>query len=199
MEVGSALNTHWITSVVAVPVAVVVTTVAQAPEEIALVPSAEVPLAMVYPAVPPAPNATEEESVPVKVRVLLAVSVLPLAIVNVALVAGAVIATLLIEVAAATPRDGVVSDAFVIAVPLESVPGRSVAAMARNAGAPAVVVANIACVAVVLVGAATNVTVAAFARPTNVFAVESYPISESVPSVMPAAERTSKAETVRKS
>ena len=47
---------------------------------------------------------------PVNVSVLLAVSVLPLAIVKVADVAGAVIATLLIEVALATPRVGVVRD-----------------------------------------------------------------------------------------
>ena len=38
---------HVIASVLATPVAVVVTTVAQAPEAIALMPSAEVPLAMV--------------------------------------------------------------------------------------------------------------------------------------------------------
>ena len=47
-------------------------------------------------------------SVPVMVIELLAVRVLPLAMVKVALVAGAVIATLLIEVAEATPRFGVV-------------------------------------------------------------------------------------------
>lgn len=58
---------------------------------------------------PPAPKATEEESVPVKVSVLLTVRVLPSAMVRVALVAGAVIATLLMEVADATPRVGVVS------------------------------------------------------------------------------------------
>lgn len=45
--VGSLLNPHQITSVVAVPVAEVVTTVSQVAEEIALVPIAEVPLAMV--------------------------------------------------------------------------------------------------------------------------------------------------------
>jgi hypothetical protein len=61
----------------------------------------------VYATVPPAPNATDEESVPVNVRVLLAVSVLPSAIVRVAEVAGAVKATLLILVAVATPRTGV--------------------------------------------------------------------------------------------
>jgi hypothetical protein len=53
------------------------------------------------------PKATDEVSVPVKVSVLDAVRVLPFAIVRVALVAGAVIATLLIDVADATPRVGV--------------------------------------------------------------------------------------------
>jgi len=47
-------------------------------------------------------------SVPARVRVLLAVRVLPSAMVKVALVAGAVMVTLLIEVAEATPRLGVV-------------------------------------------------------------------------------------------
>lgn len=56
---------------------------------------------------PPAPNAIELLSVPVSVSVLLAVNVLPFAIVSVALVAGAVIATLLTLVADATPRVGV--------------------------------------------------------------------------------------------
>ena len=46
-------------------------------------------------------------SVPVNVKLLLAVRVLPSAIVNVEPVAGAVIDTLLIEVAEATPRTGV--------------------------------------------------------------------------------------------
>jgi hypothetical protein len=55
------------------------------------------------------PNATDEESVPVNVSVLLAVSVLPSAIVSVDPVAGAVKVTLLIVVAEATPRVGVVS------------------------------------------------------------------------------------------
>jgi hypothetical protein len=59
--------------------------------------------------VPPAPNATELASVPVNVKVLLAVNVLPLAIVNVADVAGAVMATLLTLVADATPNVGVTS------------------------------------------------------------------------------------------
>ena len=54
------------------------------------------------------PNATDEESVPVKVSVLLAVNVLPSAIVKVAAVAGAVIATLFILVALATPKTGVI-------------------------------------------------------------------------------------------
>jgi hypothetical protein len=48
-------------------------------------------------------------SVPVRVRVLFAVRVFPLAMVRVALVAGAVMATLLILVAVATPRLGVTS------------------------------------------------------------------------------------------
>ena len=46
-------------------------------------------------------------SVPANVSVLFAVSVFPLAMVRVADVAGAVIATLLIEVALATPKVGV--------------------------------------------------------------------------------------------
>src|SRR3989338_4115603 len=50
----------------------------------------------------------EEASVPVNVSVLLAVKVLPSAMVKVAAVAGAVRATLLMEVAVATPRTGVV-------------------------------------------------------------------------------------------
>jgi hypothetical protein len=62
---------------------------------------------LVYTTVPPAPNATEDESVPVNVKVLLAVKVFPSAIVNVADVAGAVIATLLILVALAIPNTGV--------------------------------------------------------------------------------------------
>lgn len=63
----------------------------------------------VYATVPPAPNATELESVPVSVNVLLAVNVLPSAMVNVADVAGAVMATLLTLVAVATPNVGVTS------------------------------------------------------------------------------------------
>jgi len=54
------------------------------------------------------PKATEEESVPVKVRVLETVRVFPSASVSVAEVAGAVSVTLLTEVAVATPKDGVV-------------------------------------------------------------------------------------------
>ena len=48
------------------------------------------------------------ESVPAKVKELLIVSVFPSAIVRVEPVAGAVRVTLLIVVAVATPRDGVV-------------------------------------------------------------------------------------------
>ena len=58
---------------------------------------------------PPVPKATELASVPVKVNVLLAVKVLPSAIVKVAVVAGAVMVTLLIDVAVATPNTGVTS------------------------------------------------------------------------------------------
>ena len=47
-------------------------------------------------------------SVPVKVRVLFTVNVFPSAIVNVADVVGAVIANLLILVAVATPKTGVI-------------------------------------------------------------------------------------------
>jgi hypothetical protein len=60
------------------------------------------------PRVPPAPMANVEPSVPVKVKLLLAVSVLPSAIVSVDAVAGAVIVTLFIDVAEATPIVGVV-------------------------------------------------------------------------------------------
>lgn len=63
----------------------------------------------VYATVPPVPNATELESVPVNVKVFDEVKVLPSAMVRVALVAGAVTATLLIDVAVATPKTGVVS------------------------------------------------------------------------------------------
>ena len=62
---------------------------------------------VVYNTVPPVPNATLDPSVPVNVRVLLAVRVLPSAIVNIEPVAGGVIVTLLIEVAEATPSVGV--------------------------------------------------------------------------------------------
>lgn len=65
-------------------------------------------LLAVYATVPPPPKATDEASVPVKVRVLLAVKVLPSAIVRVAAVAGAVMVTLLTVVAVATPMLGVV-------------------------------------------------------------------------------------------
>ena len=54
------------------------------------------------------------ESVPARVSVLLAVKVFPSAIVRVDPVAGAVRATLLIEVAEATPRVGVTKVADVI-------------------------------------------------------------------------------------
>src|SRR3990167_7742102 len=64
-------------------------------------------LLLVYVTVPPAPKATDELSVPVKVKVLEAVKVLPSAIVKVAEVAGAVRVSLLIVVAVATPRTGV--------------------------------------------------------------------------------------------
>jgi len=63
--------------------------------------------------VPPVPNATELASVPVNVSVLLQVNVLPSATVIVALVAGAVMVTLLIEVAEATPSVGVVNEGLV--------------------------------------------------------------------------------------
>ena len=59
------------------------------------------------PSVPPVPIASVLPSVPVSVRVLLAVKVLPSATASVLLVAGAVIAILLMLVAVATPRTGV--------------------------------------------------------------------------------------------
>ena len=58
-------------------------------------------------------------SVPANVTELLAVSVLPLAIVNVALVAGAVNATLLMLVAVATPSTGVTSVGLVSVTPVK--------------------------------------------------------------------------------
>lgn len=160
--VMSAFGVNWITSVVAVPVAETVTTVAHAAEEIADVPRAAVPLATTPGIVELAEgNVIVVESVPARVIELFAVRVFPLAIVNVADVAGAVIATLFTLVAVATPREGVVNEAFVMAVPDDNVAGRSPAAMARNAGAPAVAVANIAWVVVVDVAATTAVPVAA--------------------------------------
>src|SRR5882672_1892339 len=66
-------------------------------------------LLAVYATVPPVPSVMVEASVPARVSVLLTVSVLPSAIVSVALVAGAVIATLLRDVAVATPSVGVTS------------------------------------------------------------------------------------------
>lgn len=54
-------------------------------------------------------NVIVVESVPAKVRELLAVSVLPFAIVRVAEVAGAVMATLFMLVAVATHNTGVIS------------------------------------------------------------------------------------------
>ena len=61
------------------------------------------------PRVPPAPTFNVLPSVPASVSVLLAASVLPSAMVSVADVAGAVIATLLMLVAVAIPSTGVVS------------------------------------------------------------------------------------------
>jgi len=61
--------------------------------------------------VPPVPNATEEVSVPVKVKVLLTDNVLALVTVNVPVLV--VIANPLILVAVATPSAGVVSDGLV--------------------------------------------------------------------------------------
>ena len=60
------------------------------------------------PKVPPVPTFKVEPSVPVKVKLLLAVRVLPSAMVRVDPVAGAVIATLFTLVAVATPMVGVV-------------------------------------------------------------------------------------------
>ena len=67
----------------------------------------DVSLLDVYATVPPDPKETVDASVAFKVNVLLTVKVFPLAIVNVADVAGAVIVNLLIEVALATPNVGV--------------------------------------------------------------------------------------------
>ena len=61
------------------------------------------------PKVPPVPIFSVEASVPVKVKLLLAVKVLPSAIVSVEPLVGAVIATLFTDVAVATPMVGVVN------------------------------------------------------------------------------------------
>jgi hypothetical protein len=63
----------------------------------------------VYPTVPPAPKATELESVPVNVRVLETTNTFPSAMVKVAALKGAVMVTLLRVVAVATPSVGVTS------------------------------------------------------------------------------------------
>ena len=68
-------------------------------------------LLAVYATVPPVPKATEDESVPVNVSVLLAVSVLPLATVKVPV--ELVIVSPLILVAVAAPRLGVVREGLV--------------------------------------------------------------------------------------
>jgi len=95
-------------SVEATPVAEVVTTVAQAADPIAEVPSAEVPDAMVCDIVALADGSViVVESVPARVILFETVSVLPSAIVSVDPVAGAVRATLLMLVADATPSTGV--------------------------------------------------------------------------------------------
>jgi hypothetical protein len=79
------------------------------------------------PRVPPVPMFNVEASVPAKVKLLLAVRVLPSAIVSVDPVAGAVIATLFTEVAEATPKAGVVKtgDVSVLLVSV-SVPAKVV-------------------------------------------------------------------------
>ena len=140
--VGSVFGVAMITSVVTVPVALVVTTDAQVPELIPPVPIVEVPLATTRGIVElTVGNVIVVPSVPASVRLLLAVNVFPSAIAKVALEAGGVIATLLIDVAVATPKVGVVKAAFVIAVPLVNVVGKSPAAMAENDPIPPVAVA----------------------------------------------------------
>ncbi len=71
-------------------------------------------------------------SVPANVMLLFAVSVLPFAMVNVAEVAGAVMVTLLMEVAVATPNVGVVSEGLVAKTSAPE-PVSSVTAAARLA------------------------------------------------------------------
>ena len=87
-----------------------------------------------------APNATEMLSVPVNVSVLLQVNVLPSATVIVAPVIGAVMATLLIDVAVAAPIVGVVSEGLV-----------------ENTSAPVPVSSDTAAMRLALVGVARNV------------------------------------------
>ena len=84
---------------VTVPVKVGDVRGANAEEENALLPS-----------VPPAPMLSVEPSVPVKLSVLLAVSVFPSAMVRVEPVAGAVMESLLRLVAVAVPMFGVVNE-----------------------------------------------------------------------------------------
>ena len=63
-------------------------------------------------------NVIVVESVPARVIVLLTVNVLPSATARVELVAGAVIAILLILVAVAAPNEGVVNDGLVASTTL---------------------------------------------------------------------------------
>lgn len=89
-------------------------------------------------------------SVPVKATLLLAVKVLPLAIVRVAEVAGAVIATLLTDVAVAAPSVGVVRLGLVantkapVPVSSEMTPASSAEVVEANAFSLLLVVARVA-------------------------------------------------------
>jgi len=64
IPVGSELYVQLITSVVRAPVAVVVTTVAQVPEDIALVPNVEVPLVTPKDRVPPENPNPQDKTTP---------------------------------------------------------------------------------------------------------------------------------------
>jgi hypothetical protein len=93
-------------------------------------------------------NVIVVESVPAKVRVLEQVNVLPLAIVKVQEVAGAVRATLLIEVAVATPKTGVTNlgDVSKTNLPVPVAPVRvtpSMVACPETVGVVKVGVANV--------------------------------------------------------
>lgn len=113
INVGEVLNTTF-----PVPVSSLITS-ANSAEVVA---AKTLSLFAVYATVPPVPKDIVELSVPEKVTELLALSVFPLAIVNVALVVGAVIVTLFILVAVAAPKVGVMKTGLVVNAKVVPVP-----------------------------------------------------------------------------